>query len=340
MKINEIINKMHIESLDAVLILKPENITYLAGFKPSSASFLLLKDDPILFTSKMDMMEAEEQSLIPVSELKSMDEIINILNEDIKVNENVNGKIGVENSLNVQTYLKLSKNISIEPTDLVERARIIKSKDEIRKIEGAIDIAENAMKEIDFSGSENGVAAQLEYNMRIRGSIKPAFETIVASGPRSSLPHASTSSNNLELPIVMDWGALNHNYASDISRTIVGSEKEEEIFEIVLEAQKKAINSIKPGIKASYVDKVARDVINDYDYGDSFIHSTGHGVGLEIHERPSLSTREEGKLEKGMVVTVEPGIYLEGKFGVRIEDMVLIKNKAKVLTKIKKKISL
>ena len=137
---------------------------------------------------------------------------------------------------------------------------------------------------------------------------------------------------------MIDWGALYQNYASDITRTIIKSEEEEEILSIVLEAQKKAIETIKPGVKASYIDKVARNVIEDYGYGDNFIHSTGHGVGLEIHEKPSLSSKSDEKLEKGMVVTVEPGIYLEGKFGVRIEDMVLIKNRAKVLTSHPRKI--
>ena len=116
------------------------------------------------------------------------------------------------------------------------------------------------------------------------------------------------------------------------TRTLIKSEEEEEIISIVLESQKEAIKNIKPGVKASYIDKVARSVIEDYGYGDKFIHSTGHGVGLEVHEKPSLSSRSDEKLEKGMVVTVEPGIYLEGKFGIRVEDMVLIKNRAKVLT--------
>jgi Xaa-Pro dipeptidase len=175
--------------------------------------------------------------------------------------------------------------------------------------------------------------------MRTAGSIRPAFETIVASGPRSSLPHATTTSQNLETPVVMDWGALYQNYSSDITRTLVQGEKEEEIFGIVLEAQKKAIDAIKPGIKASYVDKVARGVIEDYGYGDCFTHSTGHGVGLEVHERPFLSSRDELKLGKNMIVTLEPGIYLKNEFGVRIEDMLLIKNRAKVLTNIPHKIS-
>jgi Xaa-Pro dipeptidase len=233
----------------------------------------------------------------------------------------------------------LCKDFKIELTDIIERFRVKKSKTEIRNIERAIQVAENSVKNLNLSNSENKVAAELEYNMRVRGSIRPAFETIVASGTRSSLPHASTSSAKIVTPIVIDWGAIYHNYCSDVTRTIVNSEEQEEILQIVLEAQKTAINTIKPGIKASYIDKVARRVIEEYGYVDCFIHSTGHGVGLEVHENPSLSLKYERKLEKGMVVTVEPGIYLKGKFGVRIEDMVLIKNRAKILTDLPKKLN-
>jgi Xaa-Pro aminopeptidase len=332
MNVEQIINQMHQEGLDSIMLLKPENITYIAGFRPSSFSILLISDEPLLFLSKLDFNEALEKSSIPMEEFQSLKDI------QKKIQETLPSKLGVENSMSVQTYKKFCKDFKIELTDIVERFRVYKSKNEIKKIQGAIEIAENSFKNLDLSGTENKAAAELEYNMRVTGSIRPAFETIVASGVRSSLPHASTSSEKIETPIVIDWGAINHNYCSDITRTILNSEEQEEIWEIVLEAQKTAIHTLKPGIKASYIDKVARNVIEEYGYVDCFIHSTGHGVGLEVHENPSLSVKYEGKLEKGMVVTVEPGIYLEGKFGVRIEDMVLIKNRGKVLTTLSKKI--
>jgi Xaa-Pro dipeptidase len=333
MNLGQIINQMHQEGLDGIMLLKPENITYIAGFRPSSDSILLLSDKPLLFTSKLDINEALEKSSIPVDEFQSLKNIKK------KIQETLPGKLGVEKSMNLQTYKKLCKDFKIELTDIIERFRVIKSKTEIQNIEVAIQIAENSVKNLNLSGSENEAAAELEYNMRVRGSIRPAFETIVASGVRSSLPHASTSSEKIVHPLVIDWGSIYHNYCSDMTRTIVNSEEQEEIWEIVLEAQKVAINTIKPGIKASYIDKVTRSVIEEYGYVDCFIHSTGHGVGLEVHENPSLSIKYENKLEKGMVVTVEPGIYLEGKFGVRIEDMVHIKNRAKVLTDLPKKLN-
>jgi len=330
MNLEQIINQMHQEDLDGIMLLKPENITYIAGFRPSSDSILLLNDKPLLLTSKLDINEALEKSSIPVEELQSL--------KDVKKKIQL-GKLGVENSMSLQTYKKLCKDFKIELTDIIERFRVLKSKTEIQNIEGAIKIAENSVKNLSLSISENKAAAELEYNMRVRGSIRPAFETIVASGTRSSLPHASTSSEKIERPLVIDWGAIYHNYCSDMTRTIVNSEEQEEVWEIVLEAQKDAINTIKPGIKASYIDKVARSVIEEYGYVDCFIHSTGHGVGLEVHENPYLSVKNEGKFEKGMVVTVEPGIYLKGKFGVRTEDMVLIKNRAKILTDLPKKLN-
>jgi len=241
--------------------------------------------------------------------------------------------------MTVGTYRKLCEDFQVELTDIIEGFRAVKSPREIKKIKGAIRIAEDSFKDLDFSVSEDNLAAQLEYNMRSAGSPRPSFETIVASGPRSSLPHASTTSQKLESPIMIDWGALYQDYASDMTRTIIQKEEEEAIFSIVLEAQEKAIGAIKPGVEAASIDKVARDVIEEYGYGDNFIHSTGHGVGLEVHEKPSLSTRSDEKLEKGMVVTVEPGIYLEGKFGIRVEDMVLVTNHGKVLTSKSRKIS-
>jgi len=176
--------------------------------------------------------------------------------------------------------------------------------------------------------------------MKLNGSERPSFETIMASGSRTSLPHGSPTTNKVESPILIDWGAVYNNYSSDTTRTIIETERQEEIFNIVLDAQQTAIKAIKPGIKSCTIDNVAREVITEYGYGDAFIHSTGHGVGLEIHEKPSFSKNDDTLLEKGMVVTVEPGIYIEGEFGVRIEDMILVGNHTKIINKIKTKLSI
>lgn len=329
-----IIDEMQKENIDTLLILNPNNINYLAGFRPSASSILVVKDEPVLLTNQMDMEDALLNSKITVGELKSMK----------KLKESLSGTIGLESSMNIETFERLKKDSSFETkiTDIVERMRSVKTNEELKNIEKALEIAEKAFKstEFDDSKTENEIAAEIEYNMRLNGSKKASFDTIVASGKRSSLPHADVSSNTLERPIVIDWGALYNNYCSDTTRTIIETEKHEEIFDIVLEAQKSAIAAIKPGAKACEVDKAARDVIEEYGYGETYIHSTGHSVGIEIHENPSLSKRDETVLEKGMVITVEPGIYLKDEFGVRIEDMIHVTNKGHVLNKMEKKINI
>jgi len=327
-KLKKVIESMHQKKIDCMIVLKPENIRYLTGFRPSSSSILILKDNPILLASKIDREDASGSSMVNFEVYKKFDDVKKLLE----------GKVGIEKSMTVETYQKLSGGFEVETTDIVEISRSVKSTWEVENIKKALQIAEKSLMELEFSGTEVELAAKLEYNMRINGSERASFETIMASGPRTSLPHSTPSPNEIESPVLIDWGAVYNNYSSDTTRTIIQTEKQEEIFNIVLDAQKTAIKSMKPGMRSCEIDIAARDVITEYGYGDSFIHSTGHGVGLEIHESPSLSKNDESKLEKEMVVTVEPGIYLEGEFGIRIEDMVLIKNRGIVLNKLKTKI--
>jgi len=328
-KLKQVIESLHNKNIDCMVVLKPENIRYLTGFRPSSSSILILKDNPILLASKIDRENASGSSMVNLEVYKKFDDVKKLLN----------GKIGIEKSMTVETYKKLSEGFDVETTDIVDISRSVKSNWEIENIEKALQIAEKSFMGLEFTGTEVELAAQLEYNMRINGSERASFESIMASGPRTSLPHGSPSLNKVESPILVDWGAVYNNYSSDTTRTIIETERQEEIFNIVLDAQKTAIKAIKPGVRSCEIDTAARDVITEYGYGDAFIHSTGHGVGLEIHEKPNLSKNDEAKLEKGMVITVEPGIYLEGEFGVRIEDMVLVKNHASVLNKIKTKMN-
>ena len=328
-KLKQVIESLHNKNIDCMVVLKPENIRYLTGFRPSSSSILILKDNPILLASKIDREDASGSSMVNLEVYKEFDDVKKLLS----------GKVGIEKSMTVETYKKLFEGFDIETTDLVEISRSVKSSWEVENIEKALRIAEKSFMELEFTGTEVELAAQLEYNMRINGSERASFDSIMASGSRTSLPHGTPSMNKVESPILVDWGAVYNNYSSDTTRTIIETERQEEIFNIVLDAQKTAIKAIKPGVRSCDIDTAARDVITEYGYADAFIHSTGHGVGLEIHEKPNLSKNDEAKLEKGMVITVEPGIYIEGEFGVRIEDMVLVKNNASVLNKIKTKMS-
>lgn len=329
-KLKHVIEGMHQNEMDCMIVLKPENIRYLTGFRPSSSSILILKDEPVLLASKIDREIAAQNSIVNLETYKKLDDIKGFLN----------GKIGIENSMTISTFKKLNGEFEFETTDIVEVSRSVKTKWEIENIKKALEIAEKSLLQLEFDGSEVKMAAQLEYNMRINGSQRPSFETIMATGKRTSQPHASPTTNSIEYPILIDWGAVYNNYSSDTTRTIIETEKQEEIFNMVLDAQTTAIKAIKPGVESCEIDNIARDVITEYGYGESFIHSTGHGVGLEIHEKPSLSKNDRDILEKGMVVTVEPGIYIEGEFGVRIEDMVLVKQHSKVLNKIKTELSI
>lgn len=329
MKNEEILNQLQEENIDSMFVYKPENIKYISDFYPSSFAYLIIGEEPVLYVNSIDKEDAKEQSSIETRDILRLS----------KVKDELKGNIAVENSLDFEFLQFLSDDYNrIKASTVIEDKRKTKTKEELINIRNSIGIAENAIKEIDFTSTEKYAAASLEFDMAINGSNKPAFDTIVASGSRSSSPHSETSMNRVETPIVVDWGAKYNHYCSDITRTFIDSERQEEIWNIVLEAQKAAISTIAPGVKFADVDKAARDVISEYGYGEYFIHSTGHGFGLDIHENPNISSNSEGVLEENMVITAEPGIYIPGEFGVRIEDDVLVKKNSEVLTSLDKKL--
>lgn len=329
MKNEEILNQLNDENIDSMFVYSPENIKYMSGFYPSSFAYLIIQDEPVLYVNSIDKESAEEKSLVETRDVVKMSEVKDLLN----------GTTAVEGSLEFALIKQISDDVSsLKISKVFTDQRKTKTREEISCIKNSIGIAENAIKEIDFSSTEKYAAASLEFDMTINGSIKPAFDTIVASGKRSSSPHSETSMNRVETPIVVDWGAKYDYYCSDITRTFIDSERQEEIWSIVLEAQKAAIKTIAPGISYADVDNAARDLISEYGYGEYFIHSTGHGFGLDIHEDPVISNKAEGILEENMVITAEPGIYIPGEFGVRIEDDVLVQKNSKVLTTLDKKL--
>lgn len=329
MKNEEILNQLQKENMDSMFVYKPENIKYISGFYPSSFAYLIIGEEPILYVNSIDREDANRQSSIETRDILRLSKLKNELK----------GNIAVENSLDFEFLQFLSDDYNkIRASTVIEDKRKTKTKEELTDIRNSIGIAENAIKEIDFTSTEKYAAASLEFDMAINGSNKPAFDTIVASGSRSSSPHSETSMNRVETPVVVDWGAKYNHYCSDITRTFIDSERQEEIWNIVLEAQKAAISTIAPGVKFADVDKAARDVISEYGYGEYFIHSTGHGFGLDIHENPNISGNSEGVLEENMVITAEPGIYIPGEFGIRIEDDVLVGKNSEVLTNLDKKL--
>jgi Xaa-Pro aminopeptidase len=217
--------------------------------------------------------------------------------------------------------------------NLVERLRAVKDADELSRVRAAAelisDVFDSILRLIRPGLREIDVAAEIEHRMKRRGAAGPSFETIVASGPRSAWAHARPTSKPLrknEL-VVLDQGAILRGYCSDMTRTVFlgrPSKKVREMYRAVLEAQEAAKNAIRPGVEAEEVDLAARRVLRRYGLARHFTHSTGHGLGLEVHEMPRLGRGERTLLEQGMVVTVEPGVYLDGLGGIRIEDDVVV----------------
>ncbi|MDO5848940.1 MAG: aminopeptidase P family protein [Methanobrevibacter sp.] len=331
--IKNILNDMEKDGYDGYLLANFSNIQYLSNYKPTSFAFAVIKENPVIYTSKMDLEIANRDSTIEIKEFESFSSMIDDLRKSIK-------KLAIEPSLEYGTYEKFRDDFDISAVDFVNKQRAIKSPKEIFKIEEATEIAQQAFRQIkiiekhEYGAQENMVAFELDKYMRENGASEPSFETILTSGANSSLPHAVPTPDKITNPVLIDWGAKYNGYCSDNTRTLVYTEKQHEIFDIVAEAHNKTIHKIKPGMECWEVDKIARDIISEYGYGDNFIHSTGHSLGLDIHESPSFSSKDKTIVEKGMVMTVEPGIYLEGEFGVRLEDTVAIDNKARILGKL------
>lgn len=347
-KIAKIKEKLIKEDIDIFWISNITNIRYLTGFTGSTADLLVLKEGGyILVDSRYwEQVSQEVKGIKPI--LVNGDNNIFIFLKELKEKNNLK-KIGFEEAhISYKTWRKLYENlieVELIPLDgWVEDLRTVKDKDEIENIEKALRIAEKAfeeiLEEIKPGVSEKDLAIELEFKMARLGSERVAFDTIVASGLRGALPHGKASSKKINKGefIVFDFGAVYNGYCSDITRTVfIGEPNEEDllVYNVVLEAQKKAEEIIMEGVESSFVDRVARDIISENGFGNYFGHGLGHGVGLEIHELPRLSPKSNVVLKENMVVTVEPGIYIPGRFGIRIEDMVVVgKNGAKILNKL------
>ena len=326
--IDNILKDLENDDFQAYLLTQFTNVEYISGYKPTSFAFCIIKENPIIYASGMDMELAHRDSNIEVKEYESYKVMIDELKkEGIK-------NLAIEPSLPFSTYVRFRDDFEIDSRTYIDKQRMIKTPSEIEKITKATEIAQKSFLDLDIlnnSGTEKEVAFDLVRLMIENGASKESFDTIVASGADSSLPHAIPQTKSLDQPILIDWGAIYEGYCSDNTRTMIYTERQQEIWDIVAESHDKAIKAIKPGLKCCEIDKVARDIIVDYGYGDKFIHSTGHSLGLDIHETPGFSLRDDTIIEKGMVITVEPGIYLEGEFGVRLEDTVSISKKACVI---------
>jgi len=336
------------EEVEALLVTDAANVTYLSGFRGADSHLVVGHDHLWLITDSRYTEQAAAEA--PQCEIVRREEsLIKTSAETFAASEARN--LAFESaSLSVAAHAELTEALDgaepIPKKNLVEKLREVKDEDEIERIRKAVEAAEAAFEAVRSQlapgQTERDVADALEYEMRKRGARKGAFDAIVAARERSSLPHAHATDAVIAPgdPVLIDWGAQRDLYCSDCTRLLflrAPDTRWREIYGIVREAQELALASIHAGAAMRDVDAAARQRIDQAGYGEQFGHGLGHGVGLRVHEGPALSTRAEGALAEGMVVTVEPGIYLPGWGGVRIEDLVLVqKDGAQVLTSLPK----
>lgn len=335
-RIKNISAELEKQNLDGLIVSSSPNISYLTDFI-SQESYLLISRKENIYITDSRYFEAAKKNLKGYRLKKingSIFKIIASLCSDISLK-----RVGFEERyLAFAEYKKireeLSSAIDLIPThNLIEDLRQIKSRQELEKIRKAIQITIMTFRFIkNFISAgkrEIEVAAELERFIRYNGAHSSSFDIIVASGPNSSFPHHITSQRKLRNnePVLIDIGVDYCGYKSDLTRVyFLGkiSPYFRRIYDVVLKAQDRAIRNIKPAVSINKIDTAARQYITQKGFGGFFGHNLGHGVGLEVHENPHLSKKENNKLMAGMVFTVEPGIYLPEKFGIRLEDMVLV----------------
>ena len=318
----------------AFVVTALPNARYLSGFSGSNAAMLITGERSLLFTDPRYDIQAHQETDCEVKVAKGP--LLKHVCTWIKRLRLT--RVAFEgNRISFQDYEQLkewtNRTRLTRADGMIESLRMVKSVDEIATIKASVQLNsaafEQTIRHFKPSMTEVDIAAELEYRMRRMGADCPAFETIVASGAKSALPHARASDCPIlrdEL-LLMDMGASVAGYVSDMTRTYaVGrlDTKRRRMHRAVLESQLAAVDAVKPGITCATVDRAARDVLRDFGMEKLFIHSTGHGLGLEIHERPRLGRKERTKLEAGMVITIEPGVYEESFGGVRIEDTVVV----------------
>lgn len=330
--------------VDCFIVSGLANVRYLSGFTGSNALLLLAAGTATLYTDPRYEIQASGESDCRVQVVKGLLHAAAMKQVKRKGWKRIGfepGRIAYGSFAELQS--QLPAGASLVPTAyLVERRRMVKSQAEIDLIKRSVltnsAAYEKAISRLKSTMKESDLAAEIEYQMRRLGAEKPSFETLVASGPRTALPHAQPTSNRLmnNQLILIDMGALQSGYCSDMTRMLhlgAPSPKSKKLYRAVLEAQRAAIDSVRENTTAAAVDRKARAVLKSYGFEKYFVHSTGHGLGLEIHEPPRLGKRDKTRLQAGMVVTIEPGAYIQGFGGVRIEDTILVTtNGCEILT--------
>ena len=327
------------------------NVRYLSGFAGSNAALLITDERAILFTDPRYRTQASRESDCEVRIAKGpLANEISVAVQRLRLKSIAleRNRIGFEE---YQVFASVLSGVRLKPiSGAVEALRMVKSADEIAAIRNSVELnskaLDQALRQFKPSMTEVDLAAEIEYRMRRLGADGTAFDTIVASGERTALPHAHPARRPIERNqlLLVDMGANVAGYASDMTRTFgVGrpDAKMRRMYRAVLESQLAAIAAVKPGVTCAQVDRAARSVLRGYRLEKLFVHSTGHGLGLEIHERPRIGRKEAAKLEPGMAITIEPGVYQEGIGGIRIEDTVVVTSQGcEILTPTGKELAL
>ncbi|GLC88737.1 M24 family metallopeptidase [Lysinibacillus piscis] len=334
LKLEKLRKALQEQNIDGLLITNGYNRRYMTGFTGTAGVAIVSQNDAVFITD----FRYTEQAATQIANYRIVQHEKTIIEEIAKqVQEMGIQTLGFEkDTVSYSTYELYKNNISAElvPTSgLIEKIRLIKTEQEINIIKVACEIADHAFTHIlNFikpGQTELDVSNELEFFMRKQGATQSSFDIIVASGLRSALPHGVATNKVIEKGdfVTLDYGALYNGYISDITRTVaVGepSEKLVDMYNAVLGSQLLALEKVGPGLTGIQADAIARDFLKEKGYGEAFGHSLGHGIGLEVHENPGLSFRSETVLEPGMAVTIEPGVYIPGIGGVRIEDDILI----------------
>ncbi len=338
-----LVSLMREEGYKATILSPSGNLYYMTGFDtfPGErflAAIFTASDEVVFIVPKLYEQEVRETAsfdrLLAWDDSQDPAELLLGVVEQYGLH---GGSIAVEDTMwfcSFEKIMKAFEGTSFKPaSNLVGKLRVKKSPEEIGKLKIAGELADKALANILASiktgMTELEIKEMLEKEMKLVGLSAPSFDTIIGSGSNSALPHYTAGSKPISEgdAVVVDFGGIFDGYCSDMTRTLfIGKPTNEyvEVYNTVKEAQQKAIDAVRPGMSASEIDAAAREYITSKGYGEYFIHRTGHGIGMEVHENPYISEKSSTILEAGMAFSIEPGIYLPGKFGVRIEDIVVV----------------
>lgn len=332
---DRVLAELATRELDALLVTNLVNVRWLTGFTGSNALAVIGADVRRFLTDFRYLTQADEQ----VDAAWGHEIATDLFARAVEAEGGLPARVGFDDTdLSVRAFERLRKLVGddvelVGAGGLIEDLRLVKDAEEVDRIRAAAKLADEALTEVLDAGivgrTELAVALDLEFAMRRRGASAPSFPSIVAAGAHGALPHASPR----DVPILegtlvtIDWGAVLDGYASDCTRTFATGEldpRDREMYELVLAAQVAALDAVRPGPLGKEIDAIARGIIDDAGHAEHFGHGLGHGVGLEVHEGPRLSKQGDTALAAGHIVTVEPGVYVPGAVGVRIEDLVAV----------------